>query len=446
MNKLTFFIAVLSIFVLSQKQFFAQTFPQVDSSKFVVGQIKIFGNEKTKDFVILDELPFSSGDTITVKDLEYAKERIYSLKLFNFVDLVTDKKNPRRIIIIVKEAWYIFPIPFLDFRKNSIKYSNYGIALLWKNFRGRNETITAALSLGFDPNFYLSYFNPNFIARKLRFSIAGGLVSVSNKSVYFRNNFSQEDFSSHSHFFTLGLGKRLALDKTLDLFFSFRRFSLDKPYAPDYFMTGTDYENSFSINLNGKIDTRNLKLNASEGYYLSVNLGYNYYFKNLSRNGKSASSPVFSFDFRNYVSTGNFGIFRARIKGSYLPNGENVSYYDRAFLGYTTYVRGHAFDKCEGYHYFLANAEYAISLIKNLRFSVDTSVLPTSLTSTRFGAELVFFFDAGKTFEDNFNVKIPYGYGVGLNLLFLPYSAVRFEFAWDEQGKWEFLFGTGFNF
>ncbi len=425
----------------------AQTFSaQTDTTKFVVGKIKIFGNEITKDYVILDELPFAVGDTISKKDLRYAKERVYSLKLFNFVDFVTDNKNPRRIIILVKEAWYIFPLPFVVFRKNSIKYSNYGINLLWKNFRGRNETINATLSFGFDPNFYASYFNPNFIERNVRLSFGGGLISLSNKSQTFEQNVSKEKFSTRSYFTMLGLGYRFTLKNTFDAFFTYRNFSLDKSYANEYFGTNDEEEKSIALSLNFNRDTRDLKLNAKSGYLLSVVCGYNHFFDIKKKTADFPGYANLFAELRNYFTLNKHLILRTKLKGRILPVKSYVPYYDKSYFGYTKFVRGHAFDKSEGDNYFFASAELVIPLIENLRYTYDAPILPTALTSARIGAQIVVFFDAGKTFDETPGGRIPFGYGAGFHLLLMPYDVLKFDFAWNEKGKWEFLFGTGFYF
>ncbi len=441
-------IRILLLFVYAGGIVFAQEkIDASDTTKFVVGQIKIFGNEITKDYVILDELPFSPGDTISNKDLQYAKERVYSLKLFNFVDFLTDRRNPRRIIILVKESWYIFPVPFIIYRKNSIKYSNYGVDLLWKNFRGRNETFYASLSFGFDPNFYASYFNPNFIARNVRLSLAGGLISVLNKSVSFKEEYAGEEFSSHSYFGTVGLGYRTSLHNTYDFFVTFRRFLLDKPYARYYFATGGTSETSVLFSLDAKWDTRNLTFNASNGYLLTLAGGYTIFFYDDNEGSKRTHGFAdVSAELRNYFDINEFAIFRTKLKGRVIPFKTYLPYYDRIYLGYTKYIRGHAFDKTEGENYVLASAEFAVPIIRDFRYALDLPLIPTALTSARFVAEIVAFFDAGKTYDGALKGEIPFGYGAGLNLLFLPYNAFRFEFAWNEKGHWEFLFGTGFSF
>jgi len=420
-----------------------------DTTKFVVGDIKIFGNEITKDYVILDELPFTVGDTISTADLSYAKERVYSLKLFNFVDVVTNYKNPRRVIILVKEAWYIFPVPFIIFRKNSIKYSNYGMDVLWKNFRGRNETIMATLSFGFDPNFSGSYFNPNFIGRNVRLSLAAGTVSFSNKSVAFEETVAKENFSMRSYYGTVGLGYRFDYHGKADFFVSYRTFSLDKPYASDYFASRKDKESSVIFSLNIVRDTRNLTMNASAGFYFSLTAGITL-FPGINNNAETDELKYnmnVLFDFRKYTELFDFAILRTRLKAMAFPFSTYIPYYDKAYFGYTTYIRGHAYDISEGDRYFLANFELAIPFVNDFRYSLDLPLIPNGLTATRFGAQILLFFDAGKV-SNSFIVgeKIPYGYGVGLNLLLLPYNEFRFAFAGNERGEWEFLFETGFSF
>ncbi len=435
----------LILLILLASTLFAQTRKKNIDKKFIVGDIKIFGNETTEDYIILDELPFSVGDTITYKDLDYAKERVYSLKLFSFIDFVTDNKNPKRIIILVKESWYIFPIPFIVFRKNSMKYSNYGINFLWKNFRGRNETINAVLSLGFDPIFKASYFNPNFIKRNLRFGFGGGIVSVLNKSLFFENEIAKEEFSSRSFFVTSSIGSRLSLNETLDLNIAYRYYYLNKSYANQYFGSRKNNEYSISLSLAYKYDSRNLSFNPTNGSYFSTSLGYNYYPQVVTEN-KFSGLALLSAEYRTFRTIAKTLILRGKIKANLTPYKNYLPYYDKFYFGYTNYIRGHSNDKTEGNNYFLASAEIALPIFSNKRISFDLPVMPAALTSFRFETQLVFFFDAGKTFDTFEKWKIPYGFGAGVYLFFMPFDVVRFEFAFNENLNWEFLIGTGFPF
>ena len=56
-------------------------------SVFIVGEIVITGNTETKAFVILREMTLHPGSPITRQAIEYDENRIYSLGLFNQVQI-----------------------------------------------------------------------------------------------------------------------------------------------------------------------------------------------------------------------------------------------------------------------------------------------------------------------------------------------------------------------
>ena len=79
----------------------------------------------------------------------------------------------------VEESWYIYPLPFLKLRENSFKRSSYGLNLLYKNFRGRNESIWALVTFGYDPTYQIQYYNPVLITGKnLSFGFSLGYTDL----------------------------------------------------------------------------------------------------------------------------------------------------------------------------------------------------------------------------------------------------------------------------
>src|SRR5882757_4502604 len=73
------------------------------STPFVIGEIYITGNRKTKPYIIERELPFKTGDSIYLPEL--VKGFVIALKSFRGYTV--------DISIEVKERWYIFPIPYV---------------------------------------------------------------------------------------------------------------------------------------------------------------------------------------------------------------------------------------------------------------------------------------------------------------------------------------------
>src|SRR4030095_9268954 len=80
---------------------------------FTVRQIAISGNTKTKESVILRELPFKPGDTYAlselVKKFEIARKQLLNTALFHevIVALKSFEGNNVDILVAVKERWYL---------------------------------------------------------------------------------------------------------------------------------------------------------------------------------------------------------------------------------------------------------------------------------------------------------------------------------------------------
>ena len=150
--------------------------PGQDDKPVVVGKISIAGNKVTKNYIILRELSFKTGDTVSLTSLitafRKAKERLINTHLFN--DVVVYLKGFRGfagdIQIDVKERWYIFPLPyFRPIDRNlsvwqehnySLSRVNYGIKYNHYNFTGRNDNLTAWLITGYSRQVELAYDQP----------------------------------------------------------------------------------------------------------------------------------------------------------------------------------------------------------------------------------------------------------------------------------------------
>lgn len=84
----------------------------VDDSLFVVKEIRISGNDITKEYVIRREMKLHDGDTLRQEVIKRDKDRIYNLGLFNKVDIeysVEDKQAT--VFVVVSERWYLLPYP-----------------------------------------------------------------------------------------------------------------------------------------------------------------------------------------------------------------------------------------------------------------------------------------------------------------------------------------------
>ena len=107
-----------------------------------VSAIQFEGNKTTQESVLLREIEFSAGDTITNDEIERARQAIQNLGLFRDVS-VAQKLNDdgsSNIVFSVTEKWYVLPIP--RFEANSDGEYGYGAQLRWDNILGLNHSLS----------------------------------------------------------------------------------------------------------------------------------------------------------------------------------------------------------------------------------------------------------------------------------------------------------------
>lgn len=167
-------------------------------SSFVIGQIFITGNRKTKAYIIERELTFKEGDSVylpeLVKQFEFARTQLYNTRLFNQV-IVSLKSFHGFVVDIqidVKERWYIFPVPYLKpIDRNlsawadkgySVDRVNYGLKLSWNNLTGRNDKLRAWLITGYTQQMQLAYELP-YIDKALKQGIGFNLSYATQKEL-----------------------------------------------------------------------------------------------------------------------------------------------------------------------------------------------------------------------------------------------------------------------
>ena len=414
-----------------------------NSLRFAVDSIAIEGNDITEEFIILRELTFGVNDSVDTGILAYNRERIFSLGLFNYVEMQAGFLGSKSIVkIIVRETWYIYPIPFVKLENNSFDKAAYGINFLWRNFRGRDETVRALISFGYDPTYGVSYYNPALSDSK-EYNFAFGIVKqkMANKSNQAAYLFGS-DFDYNIFYGDVTFGKRLNQFNEFLIFAGF-----DYVESPDKYIKGITASNSridrsVLAGFNYIYDTRDLKQFSRNGIYTSLRYTHKGFgIKNIDFN-------ILHVDFREYRPVIDDLAARWRLEYRH-TFGRLVPYYDRSFFGFTDIIRGHRTDEREGHNLILSSLELSYPIIKEWHLSFSLPPLPKQLTSARIGFFISLFGDTGLTYDNGEPItlkKLDSGWGIGLTMLILPYNAFRIEYAFDEEMNGEFLFGTGFSF
>lgn len=436
------FTYLLLTFMIIQAQDYIKLSP-LDNKTVKIDSIKIVGNKKTKEFIILRELTIEPGDSIDYKTLQFNKERIFSLGIFTRVKLrIKHEDDFNKLIIQVEESWYIFPVPFINVPEKTFSRVSYGLNFYYLNFRGRNETIKSTLSFGYDPFFSLTYENPVLIpSSDISFLFSGIYSTPINKSPT-ADSIHGEHFDYKTSGSQISFGKRLNLSNDIYFTIGYNYVEVPSSYDAPIMASNTRIDRSFIAGVSYVFDTRNLKQFADEGHLISANYGY----KGIGNNKISYST--FIIDARNYRKIVGDLIFKIRAAGRF-TFGKKVPYYDYSILGYNYYTRGNRYLVREGNNALIGSMEFGYPLLKEWNFKMSLPVIPNSLTRAR--VEIIFnvFADAATAFNNGDKLLINdfnSGYGVGLTFLIMPYFIFRTEYAWNEMGKGEFLLESGISF
>ena len=170
----------------------------------VVGEITIIGNKKTKNAIILRELPFKKGEEYSLEELvkkfEIARRQLMNTVLFNSVivaaqnvekTLPAGQAGSMDVLVEVKERWYLFPVPYFKpvdrnlnqwivEQKASLTRVNYGVKLYYNNATGNNDKLKLHLINGYTRQLSLSY-DRLYIDKNLKWGMKFFFASGKNR-------------------------------------------------------------------------------------------------------------------------------------------------------------------------------------------------------------------------------------------------------------------------
>ena len=181
-----------------------QPVPVITNPSFLIGEIEVEGNKRTREHILYRELPFRPGDSISlpelVKGFEIARQQLMNTRLFNEVTVALKafRGHIVDVSIVVKERWYLFPIPYVKFIDRNLSewakqgYAtnrlNYGFKLTHYNFTGRNDKLKLWLITGYTKQAQFQYEQP-YADKSLKHGYKLGFSYGMNREL----NFATED-------------------------------------------------------------------------------------------------------------------------------------------------------------------------------------------------------------------------------------------------------------
>ena len=429
-------------------------------TKVIVGDIILIGNNITKPSILLRELTFHKGDTITLgainEAIVHSEENLQNTSLFNSVRINWlqdhDKVN---FYILVTERWYIFPVPVFEIAERNFNvwwetkdFSRviYGGILNWNNFRGRNETVAATVRLGYIQRFSF-YYNFPSISRNQKTGLTlswaysrnhqTAVKTIDNKIVYFKDpdNFSRKETGG-----SVVLSIRPHIHVTHYFEAAYRHVSVEdtvRKLNEIYLDAAAESKVTYSVlRYFLKVEHRDLAVYPSRGYYFDLELiKYGLpLFKEKVDIGYALSHIKYSIPLSKRWNIG------LGLAGKYTIAG-TMPYYFTKGLGYgRDFIRGYEYYVMDGAHFGLLKSNLRFTLLP--KKELHAGFIPLNKFATiPYAFYLNLFTDAGYVKDEMTGEFNPlsnswqHGYGAGIDFVTYYDMVFRLEYSFNKLGE-----------
>ncbi len=428
---------------------------------YIVSNITLSGNKKTKDHIILRELTFASQDTIHVKNLNKhisrTKSNLLNLSLFNFVTIDTFVHADKRIdfLISVEERWYIWPYIYLDFagrnfsewwKSKDYQRLEYGLSMDHYNFRGRNQILKAKIIMGYPDEFSLVYRNL-VLDKKQHHFLHTGLSYSHQNSLFYRIQHNELLFYlgeapvMKNFNFNLGYTYRPKLYRQHKFDINFQYFFISDTILtlnPNFLGKSRKEVNFFSFHYQYYYDLLDSKIYPKKG----KKIHFEFKKKGLRVfDEKSIDATILQLSAAKYFQLHKrwYTATAVHLKKSF-PRDQ--PFIIRRGLGYLQPFHGFEFNVIDGQDYVLFQHLVKFTLLPTQIIHLKFIPLPKfnkvhlTLYANAF-ADAGYVWDSSKLYELNHNTmanEFLYSGGLGIDLVSYYDKIFRFEYAINKYG------------
>lgn len=455
-SQLVFILVILSLFIGNN------SFAQNDTSQKVtykVNDIILFGNTTTKNNIIIRELTFKKGDLIDTniikKEMAQSRDNIYNTSLFNKVDVTYYPfgNHEVNVVIFLKERWYLWPVPIFEIHERNFNEwwltknfhrAVYGGYLIYRNFRGRNETLQLSVREGYYQSYSLNYTIPYINKNQntgLGFSVGYSnnyeiVYKVRNDSLQYYTNDSIKPLQEY--YAEARLTKRSGLYNTHTFYIDYKWDKITDSVINlnhDYFLNSNNTEQYLMLSYNFESDYRDIKIYPLKGYY------YNFMIQQLGFFQKDLNITYLKASFRKFWKLSDPFYLETGINGRLSSTYTKQPFFLQSALGYgNDFVRGYELYVINGQSYGLFKTELKWQIFRPKVFYIPFipaekfNSIPIALYLTAFG-DLGYVRDnlygSGNPLTNSF---LP-GAGIGLDYVSYYNIVWRFEYSINKMGE-----------
>lgn len=431
---------------------------KVDAAEHIlINTIKIEGNRKTKEALILREMDLKQGDSVVIakltERLSYNQTLLMNTGLFNDVEINIKQWGEHQqavdLSIKVVESWYIFPLPIFQLadrnlnvwwteQNASLRRVNYGVRFVYVNFSGNKDNLKLILQGGYLRKILLQYERP-YINREKTLGFTGRFFIDHRREFPYATRFNKREFyedltdiNFKTTKSTLSLHYRPGVISNHELFFKYENNRVTKGVLDvnTEYLNGSTRQRFFEVAYFFNRERRDNRFYALKGSYLSAM---------AQKEGIGVYNDLDKFTtsifYAQYIPILPNLNLEMRVKAETEWTGNDHPYFGLEAFGFgETYIRGYELYVVDGTDYFLSRNSLRFKLldrtfdlkkkmpVKNYR------IFPVSLwlsANTDFGIVNNDLFN-----EDNpFNNRWLLGGGIGLDIILYRKYVFQVEYS-----------------
>lgn len=448
------------------------------SEYYVLSQIKIEGNKRTRPEIILREMTIHEGDTIHEEErvaiLKRNQENIYNLGLFNLVQLKdsADENHHLELSIIVKERWYFFVSPGLVIEERNsydvlqklrgnldlplkdwqFPRFSYQMTLMWRNMTGHNERWWFSGQMGFSQRFKTEYFYP-WIFPNQKIDFFTGLQYVTQKQIIYNTDSAKVQWGGlnnkplqTTYKGYIGFRKRFNPFNSLHTQLSYSYILMNDSilYLNPKYITNTDANEHYpSLVIGYSHDKRDIKTFPLKGMRYRFLARFTGYLP-----GSSSSFTKIGLTYAHYIPIRKKWYFSYGSQNVF-TFGKRIPYFEKNFIwidkddfpDFYNDIRGYESYAVDGMTMTINKVELKYALIP--RQIIHIRQIPfKKFQDMPLGVYFAGFFDSGYVWDYSFNNQdqylknqLLYGYGAGIHIISMYDLMGRFEVSRNHLGQ-----------
>ncbi len=465
-------LVMLALIVLLLSVNIARAMVTTDSTRFVrIGSVRLTGNYRTRDRIILREMTLHTGDTVRLSDLPgrlaWDRRNISNTNLFVTVALTTEQTTPTDITqlplidltVTMKERWYIVAYPVFDVadrnlnewwydRGRDLRRTIYGGRLSYKNVTGNNDQLQLEFVRGFLKKTVVSYTKP-YINRAQTIGLRVDVGYLTNNEIPHRTQADKwlfvksEGLLRERAYAGLILTHRRGLYNYHLVEARYTRTRIADTVArlnPDYFLNGQTRQQYLTLSYGYRYDRRDNVAYPLQGTLLRVGVGLNGLlpaddFRFLE--GSASVTRYWPLGGRFYGA----GSLRGRVSWP-----ERQPYFNLRGLGSSSdMVRGYELYVIDGQRFGIWRNSLRYQLFNTVRqlnwlHIRQFNTLPIAAYLTAFGDAGYVSSSVAEQYQSRLANRLLVGTGVSLDIVTYYNLVFRFSGTVNGQGKTGFFF------